>query len=206
MKKYINLKNGIKFVIILAVAFFAVSQSYISMAQTPLQPYRKIKQIGEIEIRFYPPAVEASVQKTGEYRSMMNNGFRDLAGYIFGGNEQKQQIAMTAPVKSVVDAAEPNAGTVSFIMPTDFDMQSKPTPYAKHIIFTETKAVYTASFTFGGFANEQKMEKKAALLLTTLKKEGLVPQGKVAYLYYNPPFQLFGRRNEVLVELANFVE
>ncbi len=203
---YFSIKNSLKILFFLAITFFIGSQTYIIMAQTPTQPYRTLKQMGEVEIRFYPPAIEASVHKTGEYRKMMSNGFRDLASYIFGGNDQQQKIAMTSPVKSVVDAPQADSGVVTFIMPTDFKLENKPTPYKTNIIFTETQAVYTASFTFGGFASRDKMEKKATLLLDCLKKEGLTPKGKVSFLYYNPPFQLFGRRNEVLVELSNFSE
>lgn len=179
-------------------------QTYFIMAQTPTQPYRLVKKSGEMEIRFYPSAIEASVQKNGEYKQMMNNGFRDLAGYIFGGNEEKQKIAMTAPVKSVLD--EKGSGEITFVMPEGFKLESKPKPNASHIQFRETEPVYTASLTFGGFANKEKMGRKSEALLELLKKEGLSPSGNVQYLYYNPPFQLFGRKNEVLVELTGFQE
>jgi hypothetical protein len=203
---YFTLKNSIKLIIVVAIIAFTSFQTYLCMAQTPAQPYRKIKQLGEVEIRFYPPAIEASVYKKGEYRQMMSNGFRDLAGYIFGGNEEKQKIAMTTPVKSVVDAPKADSGMITFVMPTDFKMENKPTPFAKNIIFHETKATYTASLTFGGFASRTKMERKSDLLLEMLKKEGVTTEGKVSFLYYNPPFQLFGRRNEVLVQITNFSE
>lgn len=204
--RFFTLKNGLKLVTFLLITGFIIFQTYFIMAQTPLQPYRLIKKMGEMEIRFYPPAIEASVHKSGEYRKMMNNGFRDLAGYIFGGNEEKQKIAMTAPVKSVVDSPKSDSGVVTFIMPKDFKMDGKPTPYSKNIVFQESKEMYSASLTFGGFANRKKMDEKAASLVEMLKKEGLTPVGKVAYLYYNPPFQLFGRRNEVLLEISNFSE
>lgn len=203
---YFTFKNTFKIAIVVAIIAFVSFQTYICMAQTPAQPYRQVKQLGDMEIRFYPPAVEASVYKKGAYREMMNNGFRDLAGYIFGGNEEKQKIAMTTPVKTVVDAPQADSGMISFVMPKDFKLESKPTPFAKNIIFHETQAVYTASLTFGGFASREKMEKKSVLLLEMIKKEGLSPKGKVSFLYYNPPFQLFGRRNEVLVEITNFSE
>jgi len=50
------------------------------------------------------------------------------------------------------------------------------------------------------------METYKSQLLAELKKRGLEPEGNVQYLYYNPPFQLFNRRNEVLVQLSNFSE
>ena len=54
------------------------------------------------EIREYAPYIEARVKVAGEYREAMTTGFRILAGYIFGGNTQKQSIAMTAPVTETV--------------------------------------------------------------------------------------------------------
>lgn len=204
MGKLLNFKKITGTALIILIMAYTGFQTYFIMAQTPNQPYRLVKKTGEMEIRFYPPAIEASVQKTGEYRNMMNNGFRDLAGYIFGGNEEKQKIAMTAPVKSVMD--ENGSGEVTFVMPEGFKLENKPKPYASHIQFRETEPVYTASLTFGGFASKEKMEKKAAFLLTLIQKEGILHKGNVQYLYYNPPFQLFGRKNEVLVELTGFKE
>jgi len=183
-------------------------QTYLSMAQnsTPHQPYRIVKKEGALEIRFYPPAIEASVQKSGSYNNMMNSGFRDLAGYIFGGNDKGEKIAMTAPVKAEMNDNSNETAKITFIMPEKFEMEKKPNPVSSNIMFSETKPVYAAAITFGGFAGIDKMETYKSQLLAELKKRGLEPEGNVQYLYYNPPFQLFNRRNEVLVQLSNFSE
>lgn len=197
-----QLKKGFKILLTAGLLLYIGFQTYFIMAQTPKQPYQLIEKRGEMEIRFYPSAVEASVQKTGEYRQMMNDGFRDLAGYIFGGNQEGQKIAMTAPVKSVVE--DEKKGVVTFIMPENFQIDNKPTPLSSKIQFTQTAPVYTASYTFGGFASKAKMDKQAQKLLQEIQAQGFTPKGKVAYLYYNPPFQLLFRRNEVLVEIEGF--
>ena len=61
--------------------------------------YKVVKRIGELEIRTYPKMLVAQTslaESTKEQR--MSNGFRTIAGYIFGGNERNQKIAMTSPV------------------------------------------------------------------------------------------------------------
>lgn len=185
---------------------FVGYQAYAFMQRdtTPNQPYRVVRRMGELEIRFYPPAVTATVHKSGEYRAMMNDGFRDLASYIFGGNDRQEKIAMTAPVITVPDE---KGADVSFVMPEGFNLEQRPQPTrARNIRFRETEAVYTASLTFGGFANKTEMEQMSEQLLTSLDKAGLKAGGPVQHLYYNAPFDLFGRRNEVLVPLEDFAE
>lgn len=192
----------VKILIVSGVLLYATSQVVVMMAQgnTPEQPYQVLKKVGEVEFRFYPPAIEASVQKQGEYERMMNNGFRELAGYIFGGNETQQKIAMTTPVKMELDSTQ-EAGRFSFIMPEDFQLGKHPKPNSGNIQFKQTEPTYTASITFGGYATDAKREKYAQMLLNYLKENQITAKSSVKYLYYNPPMQVFHRRNEVLVEV-----
>ena len=93
----------ITFAAALILFFGYQAYAYMQRDTTPTQPYRVVRHFGELELRFYPPAVTATVHKHGEYRALMNDGFRDLAGYIFGGNDRQEKIAMTAPVIAVPD-------------------------------------------------------------------------------------------------------
>lgn len=195
----------LKISLAIALLVFFAYQAYAAMSTdtTPTQPYKVVKMIGDLEIRYYPPAVTATVHKDGEYRDRMSAGFRDLASYIFGGNERNEKIAMTTPVVSVPDTA--GGAEISFIMPEDFDLEKRPAPTrARNIEFRRTEPVYTASLQFGGFAGESKMQAKSEELLTALQKAGLKPRGSVRHLYYNAPFDVFNRRNEVLVELEEY--
>jgi hypothetical protein len=196
--------------IILSVLFFSVisisgTNLKTKMAKTEQQPYRLILKEKNFEIRFYPPAIAASVVKTGMHRERMSSGFRDLAGYIFGGNQEGQKIAMTAPVKSVAAGSEDEA-VVSFIMPSEMEMENLPEPKNSNIIFHETEAVYAAALSFGGFAGESDMKEKEVVLKKILTEKGIAFEGPFEYLFYNPPYQLFGRRNEVLVRLKDYRE
>jgi hypothetical protein len=198
---YMILKISLAITLLVFVAY----QAYAAMSRdtTPTQPYRIVQMIGDLEIRYYPPAVTATVHKDGAYRDRMNAGFRDLASYIFGGNERKENIAMTTPVIAVPDTA--GGADISFVMPADFDLEKRPAPTrARHIQFRSTEPVYTASLQFGGFASETKMNAKSEELLAALQQAGLTPRGPVRHLYYNAPFDVFNRRNEVQVALDQY--
>ena len=50
------------------------------------------------EVRLYEQQVVAETVVEGEFGGGGNEGFRRIAGYIFGGNDGGRKIAMTAPV------------------------------------------------------------------------------------------------------------
>lgn len=56
------------------------------------------KRVNGMEIRRYEARIAAQTTVTGVEASARSQGFRRLAGYIFGGNHKKSKIAMTAPV------------------------------------------------------------------------------------------------------------
>ena len=56
---------------------------------------------GSFELRRYDPYVTANVRVRADgYNEAANAGFRTLAGYIFGANHARDEIAMTAPVNT----------------------------------------------------------------------------------------------------------
>jgi hypothetical protein len=61
-----------------------------------------------------------------------------------------------------------------------------------------------AAIRFGGWANDDRIEKYKQKLSLELEKQGLKHTGKFNYLGYNPPYALIARRNEVVVELVGF--
>jgi hypothetical protein len=73
---------------------------------TEIPAYRVAQRDGDIEIREYPALVAAEVSVGGERDTAVREGFRLLAGYIFGGNDGGRRIAMTAPVMQ-----QPQPGT-----------------------------------------------------------------------------------------------
>jgi hypothetical protein len=58
-----------------------------------------------------------------------------------------------------------------------------------------------AAIRFGGFGSDQKIEEQTNILKEALHAQQLTYIGNFTYLGYNPPYQLFGRRNEVIVKI-----
>jgi len=196
------------FIIISLVVFFIllatqVAISYTTENKTEQQQYRIISSEGAFEIRYYPEAVLASVSMNGSYGSSTGSGFQQLAGYIFGGNETEQKIAMTAPVRMQQNE---NNFQMSFVMPADIPMDSLPEPLNPGVAIHQSQPVYTASITFGGYTNEKIIGQMQDKLSEILAEKDIRHTGNFEVLGYNPPYQVVNRRNEVIVELVGYSE
>jgi len=132
------------------------------------------------------------------YRDLGSSGFGKLAKYIFGGNHENKQIAMTSPVH--MDIGD-TISTMSFVMPSNFKKEDLPKPNNSEIQLQIMEQEYVAVIQFGGFANTSSINKHKAQLKQLLDKRGISYFGNFRFLGYNPPYQLFGRRNEVIVSL-----
>ena len=185
---------------------FAAFQIYTTMAteKTETQPYKVIRIEKEFEIRYYPEATLAKINSTAKsYRNLGNSGFGTLAKYIFGGNEEKKQIGMTSPVHMEIGDS---ISTMAFVMPATMRKENLPGPLSGNILLETTAPEYVAAIRFGGFSNNESIEAHKKLLETALKAHGLNYSSNFRYLGYNPPYQVIGRRNEVIVHLnaSNF--
>lgn len=184
---------------LVAIQYYTMSNTN----DTERQPYRTLVSEKPFEIRFYPSATIASVTKKGDQQAMSSAGFRDLAGYIFGGNTENQKIAMTSPV--IMEEKEANT-TMSFVMPSEYEMKDLPLPNNSNVTFSKTEPVYMATVTFGGFSNAEKIQNSKSKLVEWLDQKGIKHQNKHVFYSYNPPYQLVGRRNEVAIQLIDFKE
>lgn len=161
------------------------------------QPYKVIKSLQEAEIRFYPPAVMATViSAANSYKEVGNRGFRQLANYIFGGNEENKKIAMTAPVHMQLSD---KGSSMSFVMPPDMTLQKLPKPNQSGIKFENTPAEYVAAIRFGGYASDKDIQVYSQKLSDILAKNGIAHQGNFRFLGYDAPYKFFSRRNEIIV-------
>jgi len=186
---------------VILLVLLVVLQIYTTMATSKIetQEYKVIRVEKLFEIRYYPAAVLAKISSTStSYRDLGYSGFGKLAKYIFGGNSEHKQIAMTSPVH--MDIGD-STSTMAFVMPSNLKMDDLPKPDNADIIIQPSAPEYVAVITFGGFANAAKIAKHKTILENILKKKGVTHYGHFRYLGYNPPFQLFGRKNEVIVAL-----
>lgn len=191
------------FIIVVSVIFLIVFafQSYImaSINKTEEQNYRVVQKDQNFEIRFYPSATLATIKSDAKtYKELSSPGFRKLAGYIFGGNEDKTQISMTSPVQMDINDS---VSTMSFVMPSNYNKANLPKPNNPDVILKETQDEYVAAIQFGGFASDKELKFYSEKLQYILKEKGIKTYGNTKFLGYNPPFQLVGRRNEIIISI-----
>lgn len=188
--------------LILALALiFIVFQSFRSFTASSIetQKYRVVKKEDGFEIRFYPKATFATIRSTRtNYKQVSSSGFRKLAGYIFGGNDQNKSIAMTAPVR--MEMSE-KGSAMSFIMPEKYDMATLPKPKDATVEIKQSEPVYAAVIAFGGYANDEKINDYNNKLVAMLKKKNIKILGRFNFLGYNAPFQFIGRKNEISIPI-----
>ena len=180
---------------------FVVVQHYLKYNTNSVesQPYEVLENKGGFELRYYPSVNIARItSKSTSYDDMSSNGFRQLAGYIFGGNDKNESIAMTSPVQ--VDVND-SLSTMSFMMPKKYDINDLPTPEDSNVQILQTDEEYVAVVSFGGFADDAKIKENSDKLARLLKENNLSPVGNFRYLGYNPPFQLLGRKSEIVVKV-----
>ena len=183
---------------------FIVIQVYALKSQSDIEmyPYTVKKKYDGFEIRSYDATLFTSVKlSTNEYKNASSTGFRILAGYIFGGNDRNENIAMTSPVAMSLE----DSMTMMFMVPKKYKKETLPQPNQSQIQFTEEPAKVVAAITFGGWANDKNIEEHKQKLIAALDKEGIPYTNKFYLLGYNPPFELVNRRNEVIVELQGEV-
>lgn len=191
------------FVIVLTVlvVLFVAFQIFITMStnKTEHQAYEVVQTAKDFEIRFYPSATVASIVSSAKsHKELGSSGFRQLAGYIFGGNDTGQKIAMTTPVHMDINDT---ASTMSFVMPSEYDTTNLPKPNDASVRITTVPEEHVAVLSFGGFASDETIKKNAEKLESMLNANGINHDGNFRYLGYNPPYQLFGRKNEIIVRV-----
>jgi hypothetical protein len=138
------------------------------------------------------------VSKAKTYKELASSGFRKLAGYIFGGNNEKKSIAMTSPVHMDINDS---LSSMSFVMPSSYTKDNLPQPNDKTIAIKTTKDEYVAVVRFGGYASDEDIKEYSAKLEKSLVASKIRYFGNFRFLGYNAPYQFFGRRNEIIVSV-----
>ena len=201
----------------LVLGFVSLFFTGVTMAAIEEPTYSVIEKSGPFELRAYEPKIIAEVLVSGNMKQASNAGFKQIAGYIFGGNTSQkgssekismttpvtmeaggsEKISMTAPVTMEQDS---NQWRVHFVMPSKYTMETLPTPNNSAVTLKQIPKRNYAVIRFSGFSGAQKVANMTAKLEDWLKTKNIQPKGKAELSRYDPPWTLpFFRRNEVMI-------
>lgn len=204
------------FLLIIVIAIIAIwsAWGYFS-SRVEQAEYRVIKKMSGYEIREYPAHIVAQTTVKGKYKDALNEGFRIVAGYIFGNNSKKQSIAMTTPVMEqgtgsekismtapVLATTQGESHVISFGMPRSYTLQALPEPGDSRVKIVQLPSKKFAAIKFSWLRTNDRIGKMETKLLKFLSRDNVEVLGSPIYAGYNapwtPPWMI---RNEVMVEI-----
>ena len=161
--------------------------------------YKVIKKENDIEIRSYDKILMSSVKVYGNQYNALRNGFQPLVRSIGAKERVSEKISMTAPVIQTTNDETEN-WTVSFAMPSKYNIDNLPKPADDDIYFEEIQPSLAAVIRFSGVADTSLLTQKASVLKRWLELNGYTESSSPKFLFYNDPTTPgFLRRNEVMI-------
>ncbi len=205
-------------IIILAVTLIVwIAGTLLAVRSIEEPKYTLIEKKEEYEIREYEGYIVAEVEVEGTMREALSAWFRQLAGYIFGGNTTKSSIAMTAPVMDTMKSSESIAMTVpvmdtlsssgkrivAFAMPSKYTLDTLPKPDNENIRFIQVSPSRKAVRGYNWYATASRVETQKDILTESLLRDGYKMKWDMISAQYNPPASFPPlRRNEVMVDIT----
>lgn len=172
--------------------------------------YSVDRKTGAFELRTYEARLVAETTVDGRFCPALNEGFRRLAGFIFGRNLAQTRVSMTSPVEgrsqkismtAPVDAQrQKGRWLVRFTMPARWTKDTLPRPKDERIAVRTLPPSRLATVRFRGRVTPALGDRKERELRAWAKEEGLDTSGAATLAQYDPPWTPgFFRRNEVLL-------
>ncbi len=167
------------------------------MAQQLEEPdYELLRKYRGFEVRKYVDTIQARVSIDGMNYGDSVRPFRRIAGYIFGGNERQQSIAMTAPVHMWESG---NESLMAFTMPSEHKIEDLPKPTDSGVELLHVEGEVVAVLKFSGLSRPSKSLRLQKKLRKLVEAEGLTTSGNAKLAVYDNPMSTlpFLRRNEI---------
>lgn len=188
-------------------------------------PYTVLDSADGVELRRYPRTVLVETTADDD-----RTAFRRLFRYISGRNEGGREVAMTTPVASGGERAQPTAPgeaagddgedvsmtapvrtdrdgtgvTMAFYLPADYGPDTAPKPVDSDVRLVVEPPKTTAVRRFSWFATTGRVARQRRRLLDELSRRGIETIGSPVLLQYDDPWTPpFMRRNEVEVPLGH---
>lgn len=164
-----------------------------------------------VELREYAPYIVAEVTVAASSRDAASSmGFRPLAGYIFGGNTARDEIAMTAPVTTqasgteiamtapvTTGATKDGLYTVQFTMPSKWTMDTLPVPNDPSVKLKEIPAATRLAYRFVGTKSQDSIDAADEAIMAYAAREDLGVSTPIVAGYDGPRTPPAKRRWEV---------
>jgi len=174
--------------------------------------YTVVRTEEAFEVRRYEPYVVAETVVNAAAEEAGNQGFRILAGYIFGQNKGERKIEMTAPVAQtpikiamtapVAQSATSSGYLVQFAMPREWKLETLPEPMDSRVVLRAMPSRTIAVLGYSGTWSQTRYEEHLKILQDALAQAGLRWHGDPIWARYDPPWKpWFWRRNEIWLEL-----
>ena len=161
--------------------------------------YKVVRKENDIEIRSYDKILMSSVKVYGNQYNALRKGFQPLVRYIGAKQRDSEKISMTAPVIQATNDESEN-WTVSFAMPSKYNIDNLPKPTNDDIYFEEIQPSLAAVIRFSGVADFSLLTQKASVLKRWLELNGYTESSSPKFLFYNDPTTPgFLSRNEVMI-------
>lgn len=168
------------------------------------------------ELREYRDYIVAQVEVEWDREEAVNQGFRTLAGYIFGWNQAKESISMTAPVNDIEKSSvnismtapvndietSKNIHLVQFVLPSKYTLKTLPIPNDERVQLKKVDWYTAAAISYTMWATQERVEKYKKKLKDYVESDKLRIVKNPISAQYNPPlsFPLL-RRNEIIAEV-----
>ena len=162
--------------------------------------FKLIQEYERFEVRQYMDTIQARVASYSAKEEKSRIHFRQIASYIFGNNNKREEISMIAPVHLW---KEKNKKFMAFTMPSKYNLKELPKPNDNNVQLLNVKGDIVAVLKFSWFAGQSKTRKLIKELQNLIEIENLRGKGtpKLA-IYDNPMTTLpFMRRNEIHLPL-----
>ena len=203
--------------IILAIALIIwIVGTYLAIQGIEWPVYKREVARDTYEIREYESYIVAEVVVEWDMKTALYGGFRQLAGYIFGGNTSQASVKMTVPVMDTTESSESIAmttpvmesgtkngkHTIAFTMPSSYTLATLPKPNNANIRFRKVAKSRKAVLRYTWYATEGRVEAKKKILKDLLNRDGYIMKWEMISAQYNPPMSFpFLRRNEIMVDI-----
>ena len=190
--------------------------------------YEVLTADAQFEVRHYAPILIAETIVEGDMDAASSKGFRLIADFIFGNNQQadsdkkakiamtapvtvepqSSKIAMTAPVTVEPQAAESSMKTtktwrINFVMPSQYTLATIPKPKNNAVTLREVPSKYFIVHKYSGFNTVSRVQSKTDEAVEWATKRSYKIIGTPQLSRYDPPWTLpMFRRNEIMIEIA----